>query len=492
MTFMKSKKIILRLKNKIKLINIFLLLFITLAANADVKFPKDFLWGVSNSAAQVESSQNDLWLEWRMRGIIPKSKDDGNPAQRIDFFNDYEKELDLAQKLGVNTFRLSLLWGRLVPKVRDIRIGDKELFDKEVMLGYRRILQAIKDRGMKVVLTLFHHDVPRWAYELGDWNSPTVQIEFDRFARASYYAFSDLVDYWNTFNEPNIYLLVTQTTGLWPYKGKPSILNALNIPLFEGSVIKAQKKMVESHNRFYDFVKKNNHLTPVGATNNVANYHASWFPLNFFAELFEKNYNYSFFDGVHLKSDYIGINYYGIEHIDLSFRAFFKKSAEYSDSGRAIDPRGLNDIIKTLAKKYQKPILITENGIADNKDILRSPYIYEHLASIHEASQTGIEILGYIHWTLSDNWELGDGYCPRFGLVQVNRSNDLERVIRGSFYSFNEIIQNNGFTQKQRELVWAEYQKSIGRDRDMCKTISPKGEVRVEKYKKVDWRFKTR
>merc|ERR1711966_327221 len=107
----------------------------------------------------------------------------------------------------------------------------------------------------------------------------------------------------------------------------------------------------------------------------------------------------------------------------------------YSASGRCVDPTGLHQELSKFYRRYKLPIMITENGLADSSDVLRPAYILEHMVAIGRAIEDGIPISGYIHWTLTDNFEWTDGYCPKFGLVSIDR-NTFERTRRDSFYLY--------------------------------------------------------
>merc|ERR1712146_704520 len=105
---------------------------------------------------------------------------------------------------------------------------------------------------------------------------------------------------------------------------------------------------------------------------------------------------------------------------------------EYSESGRAVYPDGIATLLTAFHERYNGslPFFITENGIADRTDILRPPYLVEHLIGIRAALDRGVKVLGYIHWSVSDNWEWADGYCPKFGIAAVDRAGGMTRTVR--------------------------------------------------------------
>jgi beta-glucosidase/6-phospho-beta-glucosidase/beta-galactosidase len=116
---------------------------------------------------------------------------------------------------------------------------------------------------------------------------------------------------------------------------------------------------------------------------------------------------------------------------------------EYSEAGRGVYPDGLFQVLVAFYDRYRirKPNLryiITENGFADARDLIRRPYLLEHLLAVHAAIKQGVPVDGYLQWTISDNWEWADGYCPKFGLVDVDRGHNLTRVPRPSYYLYQQ------------------------------------------------------
>jgi len=149
---------------------------------------------------------------------------------------------------------------------------------------------------------------------------------------------------------------------------------------------------------------------------------------------------------------------------------------EYSDSGRAVYPDGLFHLLKEFNRRFPTlPIIITENGVADDADIIRPAYIAEHLVAIAAARAAKIPVAGYVFWTVSDNWEWADGYCPKFGLASVDRSTDeLRRMLRrSSFELLRAVAASKVLTQAQADDAWAQFSGAVleGRNRSFCRTL---------------------
>ena len=138
--------------------------------------------------------------------------------------------------------------------------------------------------------------------------------------------------------------------------------------------------------------------------------------------------------------------------------------------------------------------LVVENGVADDRDVIRPSYIIEHLLAIHQAIKEGIDVRGYVHWTISDNWEWNDGYCPKFGLTSVERDNNLKRRKRSSFHLFKSIATSGKITKQQRDAAWQKVLDAVGTDQNQCRAVdgqSSLDEARKTRILAIDWRFYT-
>ena len=147
--------------------------------------------------------------------------------------------------------------------------------------------------------------------------------------------------------------------------------------------------------------------------------------------------------------DFFLMNYYGAKWLKGESLSLDSRE-EYSEAGRAIDVGGLLDLLTIINVRYPSlPILITENGIADASDGIRSAYMIQHLAAVQNAIARKIPVQGYFVWTLTDNLEWSDGYCPKFGLVSVDRKTMI-RTPRPSYNLYQQIIGSKEITEAQR------------------------------------------
>ena len=467
---------------------LFLFFFLTSASANIAEFPHDFKFGVSNASTQVEDKLNDPWMEFALSGRVSAFLNQKNPQDKIRFWTEPEKEIRLAKELGVKVFRMSIDWQRLVPKESD------KVINIQALDRYKNIIKMINAEGMEVMLTLFHHSAPDWVIEYGGWTNPKVIDHFVGFSVDVIKTLNPYVTYWNTFNEPNVYAMFSYVAGIWP----PGIENKLAVlnfgKLYKGDFFKALDHMIVSHNKIYSFGHKLNKNIKIGIAHNTA-YYENGSLFSFFATNWSwDNMNYYFPDGVASHLDFMGINYYGSEFMTMT-GIHFDSRAEYNDAGRAINPTGLYKILKTFYKRYKHPIFITENGTADADDYLRSSYLVEHLLAVSQGLKDGIPIMGYIQWSLTDNFEWADGYCPKFGLVEIVRSdNEIIRKPRESFYFFKDIIKSKTISKSQRDQAWSKVKSQFGKQRKMCRAANAKDSLdspRSIPFRSIDWRFKS-
>jgi len=381
-----------------------------------LEFPKGFLWGSAVSAHQVEGNNtNSDWWAWEQGG---GGKEPSGIA--CDFYNRYKEDIKLVKKLNQTVFRLSIEWARIEP--------EEGKFSKEETDHYRKVLKELKDNNIKTFVTLHHFTNPQWFAKKGGWENCSAPKYFSRYAKYCSDNFSDLVDFWVTINEPTVYAGQSYFFGFWPPQ-KRNILKTLVVLI----------NMVRAHNSCVSILEM-----PAGIAHNIIRFHpATKRPWD---SLLSKILNKLFADGVLFlctkKQGFIGINYYFSYKI-TNLRLSFDYSLGKTDSGWSVAPEGLYKVLVTL-KKYKKPIYITENGCADSKDDYRKLYIQKHLEAVHKAINDGADVRGYLYWSLMDNFEWHMGFKPRFGLVEIDRENELKRNIRRSAEYYAKVCEENG------------------------------------------------
>ncbi|KAK3029609.1 hypothetical protein RJ639_037926 [Escallonia herrerae] len=440
-----------------------------------------------------------------------------HPEERLRFWSDPDTELKLAKDTGVRVFRLGIDWTRIMPQ--EPVNGLKESVNYAALERYKWIVNKVHTYGMKVMLTLFHHSLPPWAGEYGGWKLEKTIDYFMDFTRLVVDRVSDLVDYWVTFNEPHVFCMLTYCAGAWP-GGHPDMLEVATSALPTGVFNQAMHWMAIAHTKAYDYIHEQRSLLVcvcVADTSLISfsvvsksivgvAHHVSFMrPYGLFdvaaVSLANSLTNFPYLDNISEKLDFIGINYYGQEVVSGAGLKLVETD-EYSESGRGVYPDGLYRVLLQFHDRYKHlnvPFIITENGVSDETDLIRRPYLLEHLLAIHAAMIMGVPVLGYLFWTISDNWEWADGYGPKFGLVAVDRSNNLARIPRPSYHLFSKVVTSGKITRQDRVSAWNELQRAAKerKTRPFYRAVNKHGlmyaggldEPTWRPYVDRDWRF---
>ncbi len=378
-----------------------------------LSFPAGFLWGAATSAYQVEG------------GIEKADWSKNFPAGKAcNHYHLYEKDFTLLKKLNLNAYRFSIEWSRVEP--------EPGRWDKKTIKHYRTYLEKLKEKKIKTMVTLHHFTTPLWVAKQGGWADKKIVNYFPRFAQKIFKEYKDLVDFWVTINEPvSVYALMSYLTGEWPPQKKNPVL-----------FLKVVKNEIRAHKKIYkSFHEKNPDCKVSVAKNNTYFEPFSSSLLDkmpaFLARYFS---NLFFLEQVKNQLDYIGLNYY--LHARLKFPGRVRnENKTTTDMGWEVYPEGIYHVLKEL-KRFDLPIHITENGAADRKDRIRKEFIKKHLFWTHRAIKENVDVRGYFHWSLLDNFEWAHGFTPRFGLAEVNYKT-MERKLRGSAHYYARVAKEN-------------------------------------------------
>ena len=423
-----------------------------------LKYPKDFLWGAATSAHQVEGGNRNDWSEWEKKNAEKLAKDAPKrfadwqvkkfpemltsenyiSGAACDHYNRYEKDFDIAKELGHNAHRFSIEWSRIEP--------EEGKFDEKEVEHYRKVIQAIRDRGMEPFVTLWHWTNPLWISEIGGWENKKTIDHFSRYVEKIVKSFPD-IKFWVAINEPTVYGALSYIKGTQP-PGKKNIFRSRRVI----------NNLLKAHVAAYDTIHSINNEAKVSSPYSV-NY---WIP--------SKNRSWNrmlsaimnYFEGHYLgiieeKTDFIALQYYrsitvgfkwGGNFLGIIDNRLHDSGEDITDLDWKIYPEGIYYFLKKNAK-YDLPIYITENGVADAGDSKREKFIRDHLFWIHKAISEGVDVRGYFYWSLTDNIELVEdrGFWPRFGLVEIDYKT-IERKIRLSAWKYAEICKSNSLEVK--------------------------------------------
>ncbi|MBI2459403.1 MAG: glycoside hydrolase family 1 protein [Parcubacteria group bacterium] len=397
-----------------------------------LKFPKNFLWGASTSAYQIEGGNTNDWSEWEKSEVRSKqlekeekNLDDYICGQACNSYKLFTEDIKCLKELNCSAYRLGLEWARIEPA--------EGKFNRQAIEHYGLILKTLKENKIKVVLTLWHWTMPVWLSHLGGWNNKKTAAYFARYSELVVKELGDYVDYWVTINEPMLHVANGYLTGKWPP-------NRRNL----AAAWQTYYNLIKAHQAAYDIIHKKFPRAEVGLTM-LTNFFEPAHKWNLgeiiLAKLANHCWNDRFVKKLKNKFDFLGLDYYF--HDRLVWYPPFKKNLnkKISDLGWEIYPQGLEQVLKNY-QKFKKPLFIMENGLADADDKLRPDFIKKHLAYIYQAIREGIDVRGYFYWSLLDNFEWDKGYWPKFGLYAVNRKT-FKRTARPSAKIYAEICQNN-------------------------------------------------
>lgn len=410
-------------------------------ARQAIKFPKRFLWGVATSAHQVEGGLHNQWTVWELEnarslatrssyqfGDLPNwpsiARDAKNPnnyvsGRAVDHFRRYEEDFDLLVDLGLDVFRFSIEWARVEPK--------EGAWDAGAIDHYRGYLKALKARGITPIVTLFHFTLPVWFVELGGFEKRRNVKYFVRFAEKVLEELGGDIKWLITINEPTVYVGQSYMLGEWPPCKTNKILG-----------IRVLHNLLSANRQVYRLTRSR-HIK-VSMAHHVTYFYAgddAWLSRTsaWVVDLVVNRYTLA---RSRKYSDFLGVNYY-FSHRIYGYRVHNPEN-QLNDLGRNMQPEALRYVLEDLHERYGLPIVIAENGLADEDDEHRKWWITESLKAMSLAIKNDVKLRGYLHRSLLDGFEWDKGFWPKFGLVSVHRGT-MRRTVKPSASWFSGVIK---------------------------------------------------
>jgi beta-glucosidase len=396
--------------------------------------PDRFLWGATTSAHQIEggNERNDWWAWETLAGAIADGSRSGAACLS---WERWEDDLDLIRGLGLNSYRFSIEWSRIEPEAGQ--------YDEAALDHYRAVLEGCRTRRITPMVTLHHFTNPLWFAALGGWEERRNLGYFEQYARLVGERYGDLVDYWITVNEPEVLGFYGYDAGTFP-PGVEDRSRALTVIA----------NLLEAHGLAARALKAADRIDADGdgraAWTGVAKHwvllepRTRWSPLDRFAAwaqhrvfnvavvraLAGGSIDFSIpgarrvhrhVDALQGSSDFLGVNYYTRWMVALVGKELrsARRGAPTNDLGWEIYPEGLERALHECAV-FGLPMIVTENGIADGADRWRPDFIRRSLMCLDRARAAGLDVRGYFHWSLLDNFEWADGHLGRFGLYATD------------------------------------------------------------------------
>ncbi len=404
-------------------------------------FPKGFLWGVATAAHQVEGNNlnSDAWvLEYMKPSMFAEPSGDA-----CDQYHRYLDDIKLVAGLGFNTYRFSVEWARIEP--------EQGAFSRAELEHYRRICAACRDNNLTPMVTFWHFTSPRWFAALGGWESEAAGDLFVRYCERTAKHLGDLIGAAATFNEPNVPLLLQWMFGAMPqnpFQGAQTMLKAaagkVGSDRFSFFLMadpdRSRDTMIPAHQRAVAAMKSGPGTYPVGVTLAITDEQAVG-PDSKRDGKREALYG-AWLDAA-AKSDFVGVQTYTRARVGKDGDLPSEPGVEMTQMGYEFWPESLEQTIRHAAARAKTPVYVTENGVATEDDTRRIEYIRRALAGVKNCLSDGIDVRGYVHWSLLDNFEWIFGYRPKFGLVAVNRETQ-QRTEKPSARYLGEIARRNG------------------------------------------------
>lgn len=443
------------------------------------QFPANFLWGTATSSYQIEGAwQEDGKGEsiWDRFSHTPGKIVDGTTGDAAcDHYHRYRDDVALMTSLGLQAYRFSISWPRILPAGRG-QVNEKGLD------FYGRLVDTLLEANITPFATLYHWDLPQALEDQGGWPARASVEAFVAYADVATRYLGDRVKHWITFNEP----FVSAFVGYQYAHHAPGLADA-------GAALRSAHHHLLAHGRAVPVIRQNAPDAEVGMTLNISlpmpaspsaadlarsrhgDGHVNrWFldPLygrHYPADMvayYRQQYGETFdfvqdgdFEEMAVLTDFLGVNYY-TRHVmrdedapDNLPQTEFESTENRTEMDWEVYPEGMYWTLNRLHFDYQPgKFYITENGASYSdgpdengrvRDVRRQTYLRDHFAAAQRAIHNGVPLAGYFVWSFLDNFEWGHGYRQRFGLVWVDYETQ-ERILKDSALWYKQVIAQNG------------------------------------------------
>jgi beta-glucosidase len=404
-------------------------------------FPPGFLWGAATAGHQVEGN-NTASDTWYLEQVKPTAFAEPS-GDACNSFELWATDLDLVQQMGLNTYRFSIEWARIEPEPGQ--------FSLAMLDHYLRMIEGCRQRGLTPVVTFNHFTSPRWFAMRGGWLDDSAPDLFARYCDRAARHLGAGIGYALTFNEPDLMALL-KWVGLPPpvieaqramlvaaarAAGTPAFFaaNAMN---FE-DIPRALPRMIAGHKAGKAAIKAAWPRLPVGLSLAVVDDQAV-------GNNSRRDEKRAEVYGAWLEAvrgdDFVGVQNYERSRLDAKGPLPPPVGARLTHLGAEVYPPSLAGAVRYVHSVTGCPVMVTEHGVGTDDDTLRAWLIPAALQELRKAMDEGVPVLGYVHWSLLDNFEWIFGYGPKYGLHTVDRKT-FERKAKPSAVVLGNIAKRN-------------------------------------------------
>ena len=403
-----------------------------------------FLWGAATAAHQIEGGNvnSDHWVMERVPGTYFKEPS----GDACDSFNRWREDIALVKSAGLNSYRFSVEWARIEPEPGE--------FSDATLAYYRRICVECREAGITPVVTLHHFTSPRWVAGMGGWEDFAVVDRFVRYAEKTARALAGVVDWFCTMNEPNAQVtskvMQRQAWAVEPQL-RAAAARAVGSDRFHmyflGDSYKVRDVCLAAHVKARDAIKAAAPGARVGLTLALQELTAGpgGEPLyqRVFAEARAPFYAAASSD------DFIGVQTYN--KLETGAEGYLPAPADDMKdmSGYSAQPSALAASVREAYAHAKVPVLVSEHGHNTYDDTLRVQHLRAAIGGLAAQIDAGVPVVGYLHWSLLDNFEWSSGWTPRFGLVAVDRKS-FARTPKPSLGAYGDLVRH-----LRRDHRWA-------------------------------------
>lgn len=400
---------------------------------------KNFMLGAAVAAHQVEgnNSNSDFWVLENLEHSMYNEPS----LDAVDHYNRFEEDINLLKDAGLNAFRFSIEWARIEPK--------EGVYDQEEINHYKKVLEYCHKQEITPIVTLHHFSSPKWLISNGGWQSENTVKSFEKYTEVIVKELGHLIPYICTINEANMPVQITRIMNdrmkNMSSSKSSDVQVGINLEKMQEAMIKLEKEsfkafnienaqskgflgattkeavqvVLNSHVAARKAIKTINPNIQVGLTMSLYDYQAIDGAEDMIKELWYEDFHQ--FEKYIKEDDFFGVQNYTRKVYDKSGKVEYDENTRLTEMKNEYYPKALYNVLKYVSKYVKKPLIVTENGISTSNDQERVEFINDTMKYVEQAISENINLIGYMHWSLLDNFEWQLGYSQKFGLIEVDR-----------------------------------------------------------------------